>query len=143
MDRFFSSLRVGQNALLLEFVLLVTMDLLASLFFIGLLTQLIVTRHVSHYWNACFILSAAVLGGWMIFYAQPLWVVGLGIGAELKNLLAYWFLVCAVLISAGVRFASPYRYISVAIVVLSLAAYEIAGVGILRSTIRMLRQKQN
>ena len=61
------------------------------------------------------------------------WIVGVGIGAELNNVSLNWFLVCAVLVSAALCFASPQRYIVIGIVLLTLAACELAGFGFLRS----------
>jgi hypothetical protein len=137
----FSSLSASEKATALAAVLLMIVSLVAGLFFVGLLIQLAVTKRITTYWNACFLLCAVALGSWMLFYTGLLWLGG-GVMFFPNNLLLFWFLACAVLVSAALRFANPERYVAMAIVLLSLAAFEVAGPSFLRFTILLLRHRQ-
>jgi hypothetical protein len=137
---FINGLTAGEKATLLAGLLLVLLSLIAGLFFVGLVIVSGLTKRISHYWNPCFVLCSIALGGWMIFYAAQLRFGG-GVMILLNNVLLFWFLVCTVVVSATLRFASPQRYVAIAVLTLSLLLFEIAVPGFLYAPIRLIHDR--
>jgi hypothetical protein len=133
---------IAEKALALVFAILVTLSLLACLFFVSISTFSLLTGSLSHYWNVCFLLCSTALAGWMILYAGQARLGG-GVMIFLNNLALFWFLVLAVLISALAKFSGPQRYVAVLILGLTLAAVYIAVPIIGPSTlIRLLKGRR-
>jgi hypothetical protein len=120
---------------------LLILSLVAGVFFFSLSTITLVTRRVSRWWRACFLVCSLALGGWMVFYTWLL-LVGGGVMVFRSNLLLFLFLIFAVLVSAILRFASPERYIAILVVVVSLVVFHVvAPVLTFREAISLIRQK--
>jgi hypothetical protein len=133
---------IAEKALALVFAILVTLSLLACLSFVSISTFSLLTGRLSHYWNVCFLLCSTALAGWMILYAGQARLGG-GVMIFLNNLMLFWFLVLAVLISALAKFSGPQRYVAVLILGLTLAAFYIAVPIIGPSTlIRLLKGRR-
>jgi hypothetical protein len=135
----FNTLTIAEKVKLVAVVLLVTLSLLAVVAFASLSAISLVTRRISHYWNACFLLCSFALGGWMIFYAG-LMRLGGGVMFFRNNVLLFWFLVLTVLVSAVLRFAGPHRYIAIFVLALGLVVFHVAVPGFLNS-IWLVRQR--
>jgi hypothetical protein len=116
---------LAEKALALVFAILVMLSLLACLVFVSISAFSLVTDRLSPYWNTCFLLCSTVLAGWMILYAG-LARLGGGVMIFLKNLMLFWFIAFAVLISALVRFSGPQRFEAVLIWALILGVFYIA-----------------
>ena len=132
-------MRIAEKAILLTGILLIILSLLAALFFLSLSTIALVTRRISNWWNAWFLLSTLALGGWMIFYAAQLRLGG-GVIIYRNNVLLFWFLVFAVLVSATLRFASPQRYMAILILAISLVIFHVA-VPVFLNAFWLIRQR--
>jgi hypothetical protein len=116
---------LAEKALALVFAILVLLSLLACLSFLSISTFSLLIGSLSHYWNGCFLLCSTALVGWMILYAGRARLGG-GVMIFLNNLMLFWFLALAVLISALARFSGPQRYVAVLVWCLTLAAFYIA-----------------
>jgi hypothetical protein len=107
-----------------------TVSIIALLTFFSVSIASIVTRHISRHWNVCFLLCSCALGGWMVYYAGSL-----RLGGEVmfyrNNLILFYVLTLSVLISAIARFSSPKRYIAIAVLLVSLVAFNVAVPGFL------------
>ena len=130
---------IAEKAILLTGIILISLSLLAALSFLSLSTIALVTRRISNWWNACFLLSTVALGGWMIFYAAQLRLGG-GVVIYRNNVLLFWFLIFAVLVSATLRFASPQRYMAILILAISLVIFHVAVPGFLNA-FGLIRQR--
>jgi len=117
---------IAEKALALVFPVLVVLSLLACLSFVSISISSFLTTGLSHYWNACFLLCSTALAGWIILYAGQLRLGG-GVMICLNNLMLFWFLALAVLISALARFSGPQRYVAVLIWGLTLVASYVAA----------------
>jgi hypothetical protein len=126
------TMSLAEKRTLLAGVLLIFLSFLAVLSFASVSTISLVTRHISHYWNVCFLLCSLALGGWMIFYAGQLRLGG-GVMIFRNNVLLFWLLIITVLVSAILRFASPQKYIAILVLALSLVVFHVAVPGFLNA----------
>jgi len=131
------SLKPGQKLLLFVGVSLIVVSLLALAIFVTLSAISLVTWSVPHFWNVCFLLCSISLGGWMLFYTGQLRIGGRVMFLR-NNIILLFSLILAVLVSAIVRFPGHQRYFAVLAVGLALAAFHIAGGGILHPRILLI-----
>jgi len=89
----------------------------AFLFGISLLTN-----RFSWYWTTCFIFCAAATAGWMAFYAV-LFIRWEGVMILRPNVVMFWLLALATLLSAFFGFKNPNKYLTASIVAIIVAAY--------------------
>jgi len=130
---------LAEKGTLLAGILLILLSFVAVLSFAAVSTISLVTRHISQYWNVCFLLCSLALGGWMIFYAGQLRLGG-GVMVFRSNALLFFLLIITVLVSAILRFASPQRYVAILVLALSLVLFYLAVPGF-PSWIRLIRKK--
>jgi hypothetical protein len=116
---------VTEKVTAVAFAGLVILSLVAALSFVSLSVGSLLTQSLSRYWNGCFLVCAIALAGWMILYTCQLRLGG-GVMIFRNNLLLFWFLVVAVVVSMSMRFASPQRYLAFLVFILILAAFHIA-----------------
>lgn len=124
-DSGFSSLSSHQRILVVlgGALVLLSYSALLGCAFLSVLSPM--TNRFSRYWTTCFILSAAATVGWMGYYA--VWFIrGEGVMIFRSNLLMFWLLVLATLLSAFVGFKYPHKYIAASAVALIVAAYSYA-----------------
>jgi hypothetical protein len=135
-----SGLKIGQKLLLFVGFSLIVVSISALTVFVTLSAVSLVTWSVPHFWNACFLLCSVSLGGWMLLYTGQLRIGG-GVSLLRNNVLLLFSLVFAVIISAIVRFPGHQRYTALLTLALALAAFHIAGGGILspRILFRLLK----
>jgi hypothetical protein len=139
----FLDLKTGDKLLVVVAVSLIILSFLALLVFITLSAVSLVTWRVQHFWNLCFLLCAASLGGWMLFYTGQLRIGG-GVFVRRNNVLLLSSLILAALISALVRFPGHQKYIAILAMGLALAAFHIAVPGLTSPTmlLRLLRNER-
>jgi hypothetical protein len=106
-------------------IVLVFSSVFAVLYFLSLSTILLVMGRVSSWWNSCFLVCSASLGGWLIYYSARLRIGG-GIMFLWKNVLLMWLQIIMVLVAAIIRFAPPQRYVAISILAVSLGAFHLA-----------------
>ena len=137
-----ASLKLGQKLLLFVGVSLIVISLSALAIFVALSAVSLVTWSVPYFWNVCFLLCSVSLGGWMLLYTGQLRMGG-GVFLYRNNILLLFSLILAVFISAIVRFPGHQKYFAVLTLILVLAAFHIAGGGILspRVLFRLLRNE--
>ena len=118
---------------------LLILSIVAGVFFFSLSTITLVTRRVSRWWKTCFLVCCLALGGQMVFYT---WLLRFGGGVMIfgGNVLIFFFLIFAVLVSAILRFASPQRYIAILILAVSLIVFHIAT-PVFSDAISLIHQK--
>jgi hypothetical protein len=126
---------VGASLTILSFV--------ALLVFMTLSAVSLATWRVPHFWNLCFFLCAASLGGWMLLYAGLLRIGG-AVFYRRNNVLLLYSLILAVLICAVVRFAGHQRYTAILVLGLALAAFHIAVPGMTNANqlLRLLKDER-
>jgi hypothetical protein len=141
-SRELGSSRLGEKLLLFVGASLIVVSLLSLAIFVGLSAFSIMTWSVPHFWSACFLLCSVSLSGWMLIYTGQLRIGG-GVFLLRSNVLLLFSLILAVFVSAIVRFPGYQKYFAVLILALALAAFHIAGGGILspRILFRFLRNK--
>jgi hypothetical protein len=121
----FRDLSFDEKIVLLPGIVLVFLSVFAVLYFLSLSTISLVIGHVSSWWNSCFLVCSASLGGWLIYYSARLRICG-GIMFFWKNVLLMWFQIIMVLVAAIIRFAPPQRYVAISILAVSLGAFHVA-----------------
>jgi hypothetical protein len=135
------NLKTGHNLLLLARASLTVLSVVALLVFMAQSAVSLATWRVLPFWNLCFLLCAASLGGWMLLYSGLLRIGG-AVFYRRNNVLLLYSLILAVLISAVVRFAGHQRYIAILVLSLALAAFHIAVPG-MTNPIQLLRLLKN
>jgi hypothetical protein len=134
----FHHLKAGHNLLLFVRASLTILSFMALLVFVTQSAVSLATWRILHFWNLCFLLCAASLGGWMLLYSGLLRIGG-AVFYRPNNVLLLYSLILAVLISAVVRFAGHQRYIAILVLSLALAAFHIAVPG-MTNPIQLLRR---
>jgi hypothetical protein len=137
------NLKTGHYLLLFAKVSLTTLSFVALLVFMAQSTVSLAAWRVPPFWNLCFLLCAASLGGWMLLYSGLLRIGG-AVLYRRNNVLLLYSLILAVLISAFVRFAGHQRYIAILVLGLALAAFHIAVPGMTNPSqlLRLLKGKR-
>lgn len=82
----------------------------------------VLTNRFSRYWTTCFILCAAATAGWMAFYAV-MFLRQEGVMILRPNVVMYWLLALATLLSAFFGFKYPQKYVAASTVAIIVAAY--------------------
>jgi hypothetical protein len=137
------NLKTGHNLLLFVRASLTILSFVALLVFVAQSAVSLAAWKVPHFWNLCFLLCAASLGGWMLLYAGLLRIGG-AVFCRRNNVLLLYSLILAVLISAVVRFAGHQRYIAILALVLALVAFHVAVPGMTNPSLflRLLKDER-
>jgi len=82
----------------------------------------LLTHRFARYWTTCFIFCAAATAGWMAFYAG-LFIRREGVMILRPNVVMFWLLALATLLSAFLGFKNPNKYVAASTVLVIVAAY--------------------
>jgi hypothetical protein len=118
----FSSLTSHQKVLVVAAGGLVLLSYSAILGCASLTLLSMITNRFSRYWTICFISCAAATAGWMTFYAV-LMIRREGLMIYRSNVIMFWLLALATLLSAFVGLEYPHKYVAASAVVAIVAAY--------------------
>jgi hypothetical protein len=118
----FGSLTSHMKVLLVVAGVLVLLSYSSLLGCASLSLHSLITRRFSRYWTTCFIFCGAAMAGWMAFYAV-LFGRGEGIMVFRANIIMFWALAPATLLSAIFGFKYPYKYVAASTVVVIVLAY--------------------
>ncbi len=139
----FRDLKPGDKLLFSAGMSLILLSLLALVTFVSVSVFSLVTWSAPHLWNLCFLLCAVSLGAWMVLYTGQLRIGG-GVFLRRNNILLLFSLIVAVLTSTLVRFSGYQKLFALITLALILAAFHIAGGGILdpRMLFRLLKNER-